>query len=633
MNFPTAQESEVSLLLAGDLSDEYNWPAQNLARGRRIPGTASSIDNIPPACLFDLLSSPTMNQPGFFARVFVWLSGASDVNLRECPPWEVRKYVAFGATVLVPCVFAFIAAAYAISTLTTDWNVIFGVATVWAFIILTVDRALLATYRAYQSFFRKVSQFFLRLVVAGLMGITISHPLTLLLFKDTISSVIEKDREIELNAVRTTAVEQKKVVEEKITALDGEIAKARQKWDESFNAKFLVGEENSGDKRPLTDEEKRAKAELERQIAEAKAPTVGKLKAAEKEITDLTTQSVRLQSELDFWQKEFERELNGQRSGIVGLGPRAKSIQSDQLAWRRDESKRVAGMLEARTLERTQLQAESLSIEQTLTAAAEVKATEQAVKVKQEQARIEGLRQQVQQQQADQFVDQQNQMRATLKTQIDTRLEQMEQMQKELAKIGEDERARMDKIRDEPRRDILKQTLALHRVFKEGSEGGQFALTAYVVLSLLFMLVDTIPLMVKFFAKPGPYDTLVDCDEVRFDKEREAFLKSYHRYMDELANGRLLHLTRNKPLEQALIEGVDRSKAAKEFLETLMDLEKTFQERMRSQEETLAGASAHFSSAERQAMLRHMADTFYGDLRGRMEQFFDQGASKPASSV
>ncbi|WP_075090107.1 DUF4407 domain-containing protein [Verrucomicrobium spinosum] len=166
-----------------------------------------------------------MNQPGFFARVFIWLSGASDVNLRECPPWEVRKYVAFGATVLVPCVFAFIAAAYAISTLTTDWNVIFGVAGVWAFIILTVDRALLATYRAYQSFFRKVSQFFLRLVVAGLMGITISHPLTLLLFKDTIASVIEKDREIELNAVRTTAVEQKKVVEEKITALDGEIAK------------------------------------------------------------------------------------------------------------------------------------------------------------------------------------------------------------------------------------------------------------------------------------------------------------------------------------------------------------------------------------------------------------------------
>ncbi len=49
----------------------------------------------------------------------------------------------------------------------------------------------------------------------------------------------------------------KKLVEEKITALDGEIAKSRQKWDESFSAKFLVGEENGTEKRPLTDEEKR----------------------------------------------------------------------------------------------------------------------------------------------------------------------------------------------------------------------------------------------------------------------------------------------------------------------------------------------------------------------------------------
>jgi hypothetical protein len=576
-----------------------------------------------------------MNKPGFFARVFVWLSGASDVNLQDCPPWEMRKYVAFGATVLVPCIFAFIAAAYAISTLTENWNVVFGVAAVWAFIILTVDRALLATYRAYQSFFRKLSQFFLRLVVAGLMGVTISHPLTLLLFKDTISSVIEADRETELQQVRTMAAEQKKLVEQKITALDGEIAAARQKWDESFDAKFLVNERGEAVKQPLSDEEKRAKEALDRRVGEAKAPTLEKLQAAEEEIAALTGQATKLQGELDFWQKEFERELNGQRSGIIGLGPRAKSIQSDQLTWRRDESKRLGGLLEARTLERTQLQAEAVAIEQALTAAAEMQAAEIASKQKQEQLRLEGLRQQVQQEQADQFVGQQNQIRATLKAQIDSRLGQMDGLQKELAKIGEDEQTRMAGIRAEPRRDILKQTLALHRVFREGSEGGQFAFSAYVILSLLFMLVDTIPLMVKFFAKPGPYDTLIDCDEVRFDKERESFLKSYQRYMDELAGGRLLHLTRHKPLEQALIEGVDRSKAAKEFLETLMDLEKTFQERIRAEQEAMATVSSQFSLDERKAMLQHFADTFYEDLRGRMAQFFGEGNTKasPAGSV
>jgi hypothetical protein len=42
-------------------------------------------------------------------------------------------------------------------------------------------------------------------------------------------------------------------------------------------------------------------------------------------------------------------------------------------------------------------------------------------------------------------------------------------------------------------------------------------MVTYAVLTLLFMLVDIIPLMVNFFCKPGPYDTLLDRDEVHFD--------------------------------------------------------------------------------------------------------------------
>ena len=131
-------------------------------------------------------------------HVFFWLSGAGADTLEECPNWEQRKYVAFGATVLVPTVFAFIACAYALSTLTDKWNVIIPVSLAWSFIILTIDRALLATYRSFQSWTRKFSQFALRFVVAVLMGLTISHPLTLLLFKDTIHSVVEGERQTEI---------------------------------------------------------------------------------------------------------------------------------------------------------------------------------------------------------------------------------------------------------------------------------------------------------------------------------------------------------------------------------------------------------------------------------------------------
>ncbi|RBP37290.1 uncharacterized protein DUF4407 [Roseimicrobium gellanilyticum] len=560
-----------------------------------------------------------MKPPGPLTRLFFWLSGASDESLAECPAWERRKYVAFGATVLVPSAFAAVAAAYALSTLTDDWRVIAAVSLVWSFIILTVDRALLATYRAYQSFFRKLSQFSLRIVVAALMGLSISHPLALLLFRDTINTSIEKQRDADISAARKEFETNKKAVEAKIAALDAEVATQRKQWDETFNAKFLVQEALQGAAKPMTAEEAKAKQELDKKIADATAPSREKITTIEKEITSLNEQATKLQGELDFWQKEFERELNGQRSGIIGLGPRAKSIQADQLAWRRDESKRLSGLLESFTSQLSQLRADVASTEQSLTSQAEVAAAEALRKSQLEQQRLEGLKQQVQQQQADSFVEQQNGIRATLRAQIDAKLEQSKSFAGELTKLQQDEQARVDAIRAEPRRGILTQTKALHALFENDAEGGQFALIAYAVLTALFMLVDTIPLVVKFFSKPGPYDTLLDQDETRFDKERLAFLKSYNRYMEGLSEGRLLHLTRNKPLEHALIEGVDRSRAAKEFLEHLLELERAFDERIRRERELVAT-----QEGSKAAMVEEMAQAFYRDMRRRMELFFHE---------
>ena len=561
-------------------------------------------------------------------RVFFWLSGASSDHLDSCPAWERRKYVAFGATVLVPCTFATIACAYALSTLTNNWFVIAAVSLVWAFIILTVDRALLATYRAYQNIFRKLSQFSLRIVVAALMGITISHPLTLLLFRDTITSVVEKERQQEIEAARKQSVDQKALVEARVKPLEEQIVKQREAWNASFTAAFL-DENGKPVEKPLTDDEKKAKAERDAKIAEAVAPGKLRLEALDTEMAKLSTDYQKIAAELNQWQTDFEREVNGQRSGIVGLGPRAKSIQEDQLTWRRAESARLSGLLDTLTKNRVALVAEVKAAEDGVNAALDAKATEEAAKLKAEENRIAGLRQQVQQQQADAFVGQQNSIRETLKAQIDTLLGQLNALHLEIAQLTKDEEARIAGIRAEPRRDILTQTLALHNLFENGAEGGRFAFIAYMVLSALFMLVDTIPLVVKFFSKAGPYDSLVDCDEVKYDRERMAFLKSFDRYMKQLVESPFLHITQNRPLERALIEGVDRSRAAKAFLEHLMDLEQAFQEKVRLERERMAAGGV----AGKAEMLEEMAATFYADLRQRMESFFrDDGRRTPVTA-
>ncbi|TLD70382.1 DUF4407 domain-containing protein [Phragmitibacter flavus] len=551
-------------------------------------------------------------------RLFFWLSSAGTETLDQCPDWEQRKYVAFGATVLVPSVFAFIACAYALSTLTENPGVIYPVAAVWAFIILTIDRALLASYRPYLGFFRKMSQFTLRFVVAMLMGLTIAHPLVLLLFSDTIHTVIEKEREVEMAEVRSRFDVEKTKARTELASIEQGIAGQRELWDKTFQAEFVVKQEVTDDA-PIAGLTPEQNTELKAAIEESTAPVRARLTANANQAAELTPAYTKIQGELASWQAEFEREVNGQRSGIVGLGPRAKSIQEDQLAWRREETRRLGALLEHLSSEKSSLETQSRQAEQAAIATFEGKLASLAAKQQAEEARVTALRQKVESDQASQFADQQSQLRGTIKQQIDARLTELERMQGELASVANEEAERLAALKAEPRRDILTQTLALHGLFGAGSEGGQFAFYTYLILTLLFMLVDTIPLIVKFFCRPGPYDTLLDRDEVRFSSEHQSFLKSNARYMDQLTAGNLVAVTRNKPLEHALVDGVEHTRAAREFLDSIIELEKSFHEKLRLEE-----LAAQEAAPEKQAILEAIKKQFYDDMQLRMTQFFSQ---------
>ena len=552
-------------------------------------------------------------------RVFYWLSGAGTDTLERCPNWEQRKYVAFGATVLVPCACAFIACAYALSTLTENPAVVYPVAAVWAFIILSIDRALLAGYRAYLPWTRKISQFALRFVVALLMGVTIAHPLVLLLFRDAVRVVIEKDRAVEIEAARAGFTGNKAQVRGEIERLEEAIAGQREKWNESFQAKFIVQE--AGVAEPvvagMTAEQQ---LEVRQAIEEATAPFRERLGVVERQIGTVEPESMKMQAELGFWQSEFERELNGQRSGLAGEGPRARSIRTDQLEPRREESRRLAAQLEHLTGEKSSLQTQVREAEAGAIAAFEKRLAEKELAKKAESDRVAGLRRSVEGDQAKAFVTQQNALRETIKVQIDARLEELKRVQDELAALTQEESSRLAMLRDEPRRDILTQSLALHKLFQAGAQGGTFALCTYGILTVLFMLVDTIPLIIKFFTKAGPYDTLVDRDEVRFDAEHRSFRESHGRYMRDLAEGNLLAVTRNQSLENALIDGVEHSRAAREFLHSLIEMEKAFAEKMEL-EESLAGGP------DKLVMLQAIKARFYQDVHERMEAFFASASS------
>lgn len=551
-----------------------------------------------------------------FKSIFFWLSGAGTDTLEMCPGWEQRKYVAFGATVLVPCLFAFIASAYAVSTLTADPLVIYTVAVVWSFIILSIDRALLASYRPFQSWFRKLGQFSLRFAVALLMGITIAHPLVLLLFRDTISTVVEKDRATDMDKIRAGYDTEKAKIRAGIEKLEKGIADQRELWTNTFQAEFIIQKSTvAGDAMPgLTD---RQKAELKKSVDAAVAPFAERLKEIEPQLAALLPASIKAQEELGFWQTEFERELNGQRSGMVGEGPRARSIRSDQLEPRRLEATRLAGLIQHLTAEKSSLETQSRSAEEAAISSFRERIAGIEAANRGEAERVAALKRQVEENQASTFVDQQNSLRATIKQQIDARLAALTSMQQELDRVTAEEAAQLTAIRTQPRRDLLTQTLALHSIFRSGEEAGRFALWTYVILASLFLLVDTIPIVVKFFTKPGPYDTLLDREEIAYDSGHRAFLGSHARYMNQLTAGNLMAVTSNRRLESALLDGVEHSRAAREFLDSLIEMERAFAEKMRMEE-----ASAQAKTPESLAMLESMKKRFYEDLYRRMETFF-----------
>ncbi len=216
-------------------------------------------------------------------------------------------YVVFGATVLVRCAFAFIACAYALSTLTQNNWVIYPVAGVWSLIIMTIDRALLASYRPFLSPFKKLGQFALRFVVAGLMGLTIAHPLVLLLFNDTVSGVIEEARTIQIEQTKASFKKEKGDQLAGIRIQEAAIAKQRDKWNDSFNAKFLIAEQKDNDEEfaGLTPEQQ---TKLKKSIDEATQTFTTRVTAIDDEVVKVTPQYEKIQQEQAYWQEQFESE-------------------------------------------------------------------------------------------------------------------------------------------------------------------------------------------------------------------------------------------------------------------------------------------------------------------------------------
>ncbi|MFT3704532.1 MAG: DUF4407 domain-containing protein [Agriterribacter sp.] len=147
--------------------------------------------------LFTSPSNP-QNNPTAWERVLWWMSAADPELMKDCGPDRFR-YSVIGYTVMATWLFATLAWGYFFSTLFDDSLIIIPAALFFGFVILTIDRGLLAGLNSTGGKNKWLS-LSLRLLLALTIGFFISQPVVLMLFEKDINAHMPVVKEKKITA-------------------------------------------------------------------------------------------------------------------------------------------------------------------------------------------------------------------------------------------------------------------------------------------------------------------------------------------------------------------------------------------------------------------------------------------------
>lgn len=142
--------------------------------------------------------------PDGMTRFLWWLAAADADVLQECKT-EKERYRIIGVSVLVTWMFATLSWGYFFSTIVNDDMIVAGLALFFGFAILSVDRTLIAAMSRTNGSI-KVMPVIFRLVLAVTIGLFISQPVVLMLFKKDIDTQLELGKQAKLDAYRAQLV-------------------------------------------------------------------------------------------------------------------------------------------------------------------------------------------------------------------------------------------------------------------------------------------------------------------------------------------------------------------------------------------------------------------------------------------
>ena len=129
------------------------------------------------------------------SSVLLKCSGANMDILGLCPKHETTIHAGMGGVIIGTAALAFCSGGFALHTVFGNPWIAIGLGFVWALIIFNLDRYIIATIKKTGKFWIEFQSYLPRIVLAVIIGLTISEPLKLELFKSEINEELNSKLE------------------------------------------------------------------------------------------------------------------------------------------------------------------------------------------------------------------------------------------------------------------------------------------------------------------------------------------------------------------------------------------------------------------------------------------------------
>ena len=500
-------------------------------------------------------------------RPLYWLAGARWETLQFCPATERERVAVLGSTVLIPTIMSFLGMIFYAKSRFAEppWLAVIGIALAWSFVIMNTDRILLATYRPFQPWWRKVMQVCFRFALAGVVSVAIAFPFCLDQYRSAITHRYQTEIQGKLNNLREEEAAKRRELNAALQKIRDDETAARKQLTADYTAqhdaltgqlpelqKAILNTEVYADERM---EEERKKASAPEFVAPASGATRSVIAQIEAQKETLAKTSTALDGKQDLHRRLVEaiaREVAGQPNEFypeakkAGEGPRTKDMQA--------RDRMVAN--EIRQLETTQRAQQSALItsDKELAAARLVDRNAYLDTLGDKRAAF------VEEAKEKERIRKERLAKVTEETAVleaDHPL-RIARLAEQTAALEADNTSAVKRTDDRfvphitrlERKmngvlDPMEETIGLYRVIflpapdadetEKGEQGKKWIAGMFqflVIFGTLFVL-DLVPIMAKIFSRPGPYDVLVEHPEYVANTNLRAFWQNYTKHAHE----------------------------------------------------------------------------------------------------